>query len=430
MCPEVEKRLKLEKWRSVNISRRTLLRSSALLSLSSLLPLGRAYSLPFSNVFDWDCMTCSISFCICVKSDPFPRIYPSIHNTFWYPAGFLEVNKKCTFLVSKIPLVGEALGGLLTTVCKALPKVWVQGTDLSVNWGTSDTFQQYMRVHARFYRLPKPLEPIVQTIITTLKLCPCPSTEFLEPDLEEATKALEKFPKILKKVGKTLPSSIRDNIQSSIGQVRAVIQNMLPAVQQMLPVFFTELLSPIWLIDVLSPDSALAKSIGSVILRGLAGTGPVTKAVICETLARDLPSKIGLDFAVDPTFFCVGLWGYGYPRIGVVRNDNPVVARLLALARFHHLFSKTIPVFPEEYEFSYEKVRYQLVIPYFEKCKKPGCGGLELPLPCDISVDPLKIVENIKDYGGSFATKGISLATDIPRHLLVVLWVRLSKCCC
>jgi hypothetical protein len=82
---------------------------------------------------------------------------------------------------------------------------------------------------------------------------------------------------------------------------------------------------------------------------------------------------------IDPSFVCVGNWGHGYPRIGIVRSDNMIVAESLAGVRFLHLFSTDFPVF----DGSVYSIKLQLVKPTKTGCFKIGDPALPFKVKGD-----------------------------------------------
>jgi len=80
---------------------------------------------------------------------------------------------------------------------------------------------------------------------------------------------------------------------------------------------------------------------------------------------------------LDPSLVCIGLWGNGYPRAGVVETTDPIVGGLLSIARWHDLISTTItadkrPLVATPLQASW----YQMYNPYIPEvnnsCFRPG----------------------------------------------------------
>lgn len=430
MCPEVERRLRVEKFRSVSVlrgvSRREVLKGSLGLFLSPLLLFSSSsHALLSLDVFSWGCVKCEIGFCMCeVKGLGGIKLVPSISNKYWYPVGFIEINKACNFLTSLLPVAGETVGTLLGEICGLLPLGWIQQADMSQNVGIGKMGQQYMRVHARWYGMTPEIESAVSTYLETVELCPCSVLDavknvVLGPVYEKLSQLEQKINEYGKKLQK---------LKEGIDKVKQALNKFgdLP-----LPVWFTEILSPIWTIDFLSVDNVFLANAGlrEALLSALA-TSPLGHVAVCSGLYQKL-EELGLNFSLqgllDPDFVCVGVWGYGYPRMGIVRNDDPLVSHLLASARFHHLYSKTIPVIP--FEFSYEKIRYQLVRPFSTECMRPGCGGTPIPSLCEIlqnATNPTELFNLLKDK--AVGTVGRTM-NALDRKTFLVVWKQNKKCC-
>jgi len=427
MCPEVEKRLKARKYRSVNvITRRDFLKSVSLIPL--LWALSPAHGGIFSmDIFNWGCVKCKLGFCMCkVKGLGGVKLIPSIYNQYWYPVGFIEINRACQFMTSLLPVGGTLLGNTFGAICGILPTGWIQGSDMSQNVGIGGLNQQYMRVHARWYGMTPEIEAFVSTYLSTVELCPCSVVDMVKRTaLGPVYNKLREF---------------EEKVQDFERRFRSAqkLRNMIDRVQEALdrfadfplPVWFTEILSPFWLIEALSPDNILGSGWRNAIMTALARSGSAI-AGSCQYAFRAL-KKLGFDVSfgglIDPGFFCVGYWGYGYPRIGVVRNDDPVIAHLLATARFHHLFSTTLPVIPFRYDEN--GIRYQLIRPLSTECIKPGCGGGTIPNICeivDVATNPTALMNMLKDKAFSIAGRTMNA---LDRKTFLVVWKKRKRCCC
>ena len=434
MCPEVEKRLaqkRIEKYRSIqvpkrHITRRSLLKSSIALPfifhpvLPGLFPSSSFAGLSF-DIFNWGCVKCELGFCMCKVVGI--ELIPSIYNKYWYPVGFMEINRECQFLTSLLPLLGEVVGELLGKLCGLIPTGWVQAADMSQNEGIGKYNQQYMRVHARWYGLTPETEALIDTYLTVAELCPCSLVEAAKNVvLGPAFKKLSNIEKKLSKFGNKF-KKLKDAIQ----KVTEVLKSLggVP-----LPIWFTEILSPIWTTDFLSVDNVLFANAGlRQALLGALASSPLGHIAVCSGLLQQL-EKLGISIQgmLDPDFFCVGVWGYGYPRIGIVRSDDPLIAHLLAVARFHHLYSKTIPVIP--FEFSYDSIRYQLVRPFSSECMRPGCGGTTIPSLCEIienATNPTALLDTLKNKATLVEGRTMNA---LDRKTFLVVWKKKKRCCC
>ncbi|MCI4458101.1 MAG: hypothetical protein JHC21_00575 [Thermocrinis sp.] len=131
---------------SCGITRRELFTALGALPLLSLFP-----EEVFADVdlLPTKCFSCSLGICFCGFP---PR--PAIKASYWYPVGFLEANRECKFLTHLIPIVGSVVEAPLTAVCRSVPIVLGTGV---IKTGPIGAGQNYMRFHARWYSLPKPL---------------------------------------------------------------------------------------------------------------------------------------------------------------------------------------------------------------------------------------------------------------------------------
>lgn len=435
MCPEVEKKLaekKRRKYRSIQIQKKGITRRDLLKGILGfpflVSPLGMfpssSHAILSLDIFNWGCVKCEIGFCMCrVGGLGGVKLIPSIYNKYWYPVGFIEINKACQFLTSLLPILGEAVGTLLGEICGLIPLGWIQQADMSQNAGAGKLGQQYMRVHARWYGMTPEIEALVTTYLETVELCPCSVVEavadvVLGPVYDKLTEIEEKLNQYTNRF---------QRLRNAIQRVREALDKFgeLP-----LPVWFTEVLSPIWTTDFFSVDNIFFAnaSLRTAILSALASS-PFGHIALCSGLLQQL-QRLGVSVygMLDPDFICVGMWGYGYPRVGIVRNDDPLISHLLAVARFHHLFSKTIPVIP--FEFSFSNIRYQLVRPFSTECMQPGCGGTLIPDICSIvqnATNPTALLANIRDR--AITTAGRTM-NALERKTFLVVWKKKKKCCC
>lgn len=305
--------------------------------ISVLLPPNNA-SAGFMDYVNFACVTPEIYPKACVRFSK-GRLQVGVKVKFWLPIGIIEVTPKaCDFL---------GLGLLkdlnpLTSICNSIPLAQGEATQ---NWSFS---QNYMRSHVHIFVIPKPILDAIATAIKAKFRLPCVSFD-MSGVLSLSSGALG----------------------SSLEKLKDV-QQRLDAINQLLqgfsPVFISELVSPIWLNDLLSPDTKTVAPAINAAMSTLTQASPVAGVLACPHMTKHLGKYLSNPL-IDPSFICVGHWGYGYPRIGVVRHDDPKIALALAGVRFWHLFSKTIPVISEK--FSYDH-RLQVAYPAISPCFKPG----------------------------------------------------------
>ena len=454
------KELKLEVEEDYNfarVTRRAFLGGLLSLPIASMLPdVSPALEL---DLLPMGCFSCSISICFCKKP---PR--PAIKASYWFPVGFLEANKECEFLTSMVPIVGSLVQAPLQAICNAipivLPTVQVQNTPSGV------IGQDYMKYHARWYSLPKPLQEWVVKVLLTIHLCPCIGLDFIFnqllniPLVSEGMKAYQQLMGKVKEVENKAKESVKSALAPVVQKVKEFIPstgsgsgsgggldfskaqdvlNKLNELRKWVPVVITEPFSPLWLIDLMSVDNITAPAIANAIHTLITSFSPILGAITCPYLTQELikrnllPRELLIKgvSVLDTEFICVGHWGHGYPRIGVVRHDDPYIARLLALARFHHLFSKTFPLIPVPLSMNPDEMKYQIWSPYLSPCF--GVGKYGVPTLNDIKdlTDTDKLVEKFTSIGWdtikSVMMRGVR---ERERKMMVIVWKKESKCCC
>jgi hypothetical protein len=399
------------------------------------------------------CFSCSIGICFCKKP---PR--PALKVSYWFPVGFLEANRECEFLTSMIPIVGSLVETPLRTLCRSVPIVL---STSGVKTGPTSAGQDYMRFHARWYSLPKPLHEWVEKILLTVKLCPCIGLNTIfenilnVPVISEGLKVYQDLMNKVAEVEKTAKESVKQVVGPVIDKVKSFIPvgsgggldfskaqdvlSKLNELRQWIPLVITEPFSPLWLVDLLSVDNATAPAVANAIHTLITSVSPPLGALSCPFLVQELikrnllPRELvveGKD-ALDLDFVCVGYWGHGYPRIGVVRHDDPYVARLLALARFHHLFSKTFPIIPVPIDMNPGQMKYQIWSPFVSDCF--GVGRWGVPTLNDINdlTNTDQLVQKFNSIGWetikSVMARGVK---EQERKMMVIVWKKEEKCCC
>jgi hypothetical protein len=439
-----------EDYSFARITRRTFLGGMLSLPIASMFSdVSSALEL---NLLPMGCFSCSIGICFCKKP---PR--PALKASYWFPVGFLEANRECEFLTSMIPIVGSLVETPLRTFCHTIPIVL--GTS-GVKTGPSGVGQDYMRFHARWYSLPKPLHSWVEKVLLTTKLCPCIGLNWIfekllnVPVISEGLKVYQDIMNKVAEVERTAKESVKKVVGPVIDKVKSFIpgsggsadfskaQNVLSKInefRQWIPLVITEPFSPLWLVDLLSVDNITAPAIANAIHTLISSFSPILGALACPFLTQELikrnllPRELVVKgvSVLDLEFICVGYWGHGYPRIGVVRHDDPYIARLLALARFHHLFSKTFPIIPVPISMNPDEMKYQIWSPFESPCF--GVGRWGVPTLDDIKdlTDTDKLVEKFKSIGWdtikSAMTRGVK---EGERKMMVIVWKKEEKCCC
>jgi hypothetical protein len=395
------------------------------------------------------CFSCSIGVCFCGRP---PR--PALKVSYWFPVGFLEANRECEFLAHMVPIVGSLVQAPLREFCRTVPVVLPTG---QVKTGPVGVGQDYMRFHARWYSLPKPLHSWVRDVVLTVKLCPCIGLNAIFekvldiPVVSEGLKVYQSIMGRVAEVERTAKESVRRAVEPVVERVKSFIPsgpggsadfsraknvlNRMNEFRQWIPLVITEPFSPLWLVDLLSVDNATAAAIANAIQTLISTASPPLGALACPFLTQELVKRNLLPREIrglDTEFICVGYWGRGYPRIGVVRHDDPYIARLLALARFHHLFSKTFPLIPVPIDMDPDRMKYQIWSPFVSDCF--GIGRWGVPTLDDIKdlTDTGKLVERLEAIGWDTIKSVMRRAVEEKRgrKMMVIVWKKEERCCC
>jgi len=411
-----------------------------LLTLTFLLPsrVTASGASAFLNWMSGDCFDVHIypKGCIKIKHG---HVKFGLKVTYWLPIGIMEVtDKACDFSLGIFPF--NTISAPISAVCNSLPFLQSSG-DMN-----SPLYQSYARYQVHVYTIPPALYPIIKQALMTSHFVPCLDFGFddvlkicstcqqlldkaLAPVEAVQGKVNQYTQKIKNKVDSIVPDSLKTSLkklkgnseesndgesEDYVSKVKSVYTRAL-AVSSVSPVFFSELVSPIWNVDVLSPDVyTVAPVISAVISSG----GIVTEGAcdISTSLLRRKMGELGIG-GVDLSFVCVGNWGHGYPRTGIVRTDNPLIGLPLAGARFLHLFSTTIPMLSH---FNVHSIKLQYVSPVKTGCFFIGdhtipfrVGSNELNL---LSLDWKQVLRNLR-------------ASPTNRHRAVFLIWKKFSCC-
>jgi len=436
---------------SCGITRRELFTALAGAGLLSILPEGVFAEEKVKAevpLLPMKCFSCSVGVCFCGVP---PR--PALKVSYWFPVGFLEANRECRFLTHMIPIVGSVVQAQLSAFCQSVPIVLGTG---QVKTGPTFAGQDYMRFHARWYSLPKPLQSWVRDVLLTVKLCPpCIGLNTIFEkilNVPVASEGLRVYQEIMSKVAE-VERTAKESVKKAVGPVVERVKSFIPSsggradlskaqnvlnkmneFRQWMPLVITEPFSPLWLVDVLSVDNYTAPAIANAIHTLMTSASPPLGVLACPFLTQELIKRNLLPREIrglDTEFICVGYWGHGYPRIGVVRHDDPYIARLLALARFHHLFSKTFPIIPVPISMNPDKMKYQIWSPFVSDCF--GIGRWGVPTLDDIKdlTDTDKLIERFKSIGWDSIKSVMRRAVEErERTMMVIVWKKEERCCC
>ena len=434
MCPEAQRRIEeLKRFRkTVNVlTRRSFI--TAGLSLPLIYGLSGIFSSPsralsqdafLGLLLAGDCAYCNWKGLCCRRKKFGVCVSWGLKFRYRIPVGFLEANSSCEFLIEMVPIVGEAATKLVSSVCRSIPPPFHIPSKMSRLSIGSDVTRRYMRTHARWYSIPSVLRPILDILMKVKLLCPC-----FDLKIVDSLPILRVYEEFISKVEENI-ENIAGRFNTGSGALLRRVEKLrqlvekLSSVQKYLPVFITEPVSLLWLTEWFNPD---VHTVGPVVGSIVSASG-LTGMATCPYLVNAV-RKIGYRFpaGVDPSFICVGHWGFGYPRFGIVRHDNPLLAQLLALARFHHLFSRTFPLIEPKFDPSTQD--WQIIHPKTTGCFRIGYYGvLDLYDITDLSGERLtKTLKSLSLKQMMDMVRAVTLNWD--REVVVLVWERRSKCC-
>lgn len=390
--------------------------------------------LDWVNLLDLNCVSCSVNITGCIKITlKGVKIAPRIN--YWIPEAFIESTKKFQFGKS-LPLAD-----LITTAVSPLTDLLAPfvptGTYGLNSFGDQNT---YMKLYPHWFGFPPAIVTAIKTAIMALNnLNPiCLSCNLansvvshLVPVLEVQRQFQEQLKPLMDKMKKI----------QELKQKYNNIMNAFSNVNRIIPFFPSELFFFIWMLEQFSPDNYTVAPLFNSIIQTATQLSQPLGALICPTLTQRLGKFLDLPFGIEASFICVGRWGFGYPRIGIVRHDDPVVAGLLSIARFHHLFTKTIPLIRPKFSFS--RIKYQMYSPSKTGCFRIGyfaddpiakalfrAEGVAQNIT-DVLTNPTELLGEAKSFvreGMSKAINGV-LAPHKQRTVGVVVWKNYNKCC-
>lgn len=401
----------------------TILATQIPFSSSKALTIEDINPLAFISLINFGCFKCSVKLkgCIKIKFPKKVKVAPKVY--YWLPVGFIENGR--AWEIKKIPFasVFSSLISPLAGELSFIPK----GT-LSIYAGTGH--QHYMKVYPHYFGFPDELSDAIATVLSTIRLKPICASCSIISTMEKIILPKKNINKYLKKYKKELKIS-----SGGKADYYSILSQFMNIFRQF-PLFPSELFFWTWMIEEYSIDRFTVAPFLTAVHKAIVRTSMPLGKFMCPYLTSNL-RRLGIRSpkVVDLKFLCVGHWGYGYPRIGIVRHDDPIVAGLLAIARFHHLFSKTIKIIP--YEFDYSKTRYQLYHPKKTGCFKPG------EYFYDPIADKLTSIGSSRDSITDLINKGETSTSSIvgrvgsmlrksgknKRYTGIVLWYRFKKCC-
>ena len=401
------------------------------------------------NIFDlinWDCISCELDgFCFNPPKPPAPAV------KYWIPTGFMETGRR-----GEIGASSDALASVINLLKPIIdPIITFIPEGSFVNEMHTSKTSSNMYLYPHYIGFPKSVEDVLASTFGTVAsknpTCLCATLgllfdlfgfnpmEQLSVFKDMAQKIDDVKNKLTSSLGSSGGSQVFSNIQGAVDKVNQ-IADKIKSVLDNLPRFaLSELIFPIWMIDTLSPDAYTIAPLFGAIRDAITQKNLVAGAAACPYLTEYIGSKIQLPFGIDPSFICVGFWGYGYPRIGVVKHPDPIIAGLLSIARFHHLASTTIPIIRPAY--SITSIKYQMYNPNKTGCFMPGYYGV----PALSQEEITKLISNpagyfksligeintssILDQAKSIGIQGLKASKPNYRNVGVVVWAKVRKCC-
>ena len=433
-----------------------------------------SFASDLASIVNWTCAICDVqSFCVRIHNGEI-QIGPQLF--YQYPVGFMEATKALEFGASApvFGIVSTIFAPLISLIAPFLP----QG-DLSIE--SYQHGQTYFQTYPHWLGIPAPVLPawemilnkangfnpiclacgIIQDIINIIKGALASAGGIVK----EVLGYLGPVEKAIKSISPSLSNAV-SRFGGGSGGGNAIVsklQGLLKKIKHILHMFETffaifpllpsELFFFIWTLPMFSPDEYTIAPLFDSIMTAVPPLEMVCPSAFAFIMqhASVLPGSLQKLLSVlDPSFICVGDWGFGYPRIGETRSDDPIVAGLLSIARFHHLFSHLIPLIYITYG---PDIRYQLYNPKKTGCFKPGYYFSDpfAQFLADLSLSNimswlssaasavstpsslLTSIENIANSAKSAAESAGStlLKSALPnyRDVGVVVWQQKTKCC-
>ncbi len=401
--------------------------------------------LDWVDLMDLSCVSCSVNMTGCVKvkfsltGTPKIKIAPKI--SYWIPEGFIESARKFEFGKS-LPLAG-LLSNVITPFTDLLSPFVPAGTYSIESATFSNT---YMKLYPHYFGFPQGVVQAIKTAIMALNnlnpVClACNLADSIKKVLIPQSKVMSQIEEKLKPIAEKLDKAkkFQENLQK--------IMDSFSAIQGLIPFFPAELFFFIWMFPQFHPDNYTIAPLFNSFIQTISQANKPLGMLMCPTLTEKIGKYVNLPFGIEASFICVGRWGLGYPRTGIVRHDDPIIAGLLSIARFHHLFSKTIPIVSPS--FSYSDIKYQMYAPEKTGCFKPGYYASDpiakaLYSAEAVAQDIYSILQNpqqaissikdqakqqIKELAKAPLSKASSAIQAKARTVGVVIWKRYSKCC-
>ena len=356
----------------------------------------------FTSLMNTGCLFCwPLGMCI-VDGVPFPYIIYKV------PIGFAETGDAGQFGASSDELAFLSYNyallkkDLLPFSRSIMPPGIMPGISPGTRYGEVGNGQTTMQLYPHYYGLsPTMISQIQKEMIkvnTNNKAClPCLPIILAEDIASQVTQV--QLPPVVSSVAQMyMTQLLKDTatgrlaldffgeplLATKVAENLAYINARFPQITSnfhyaytasQIPSVPSELFSFIWAIQELSPDAEKWKYIMTAIQAAL---GPASLvATTCPYLAKlvlKIPALVEalLMAGFDPNFLCVGLWGEGYPRVGEVEVQDPIVGGLLTIARWHNLISTRMGLVITPPEAAWYQVYNPYILGVGRKCFRPG----------------------------------------------------------
>jgi len=455
----------------------------------------------FTSLLNKECLFCyPIGICIKILPDHEICIAPKIK--YKIPVGFAETGDAGQFGMSSHKL---SVGDYSNFTKDLIPNKQNPYIPLGTRYGYVGQGQAKMQLYPHYYGLSPLMIQQVQKEMTCINkknpFCsPC-LPAVLADVAATASNQVVKPPRVIqaaqKYLAKLLSKSKNELVKDFYGdkQLANKVYNKLQYVNdkfskissdytsayasEQVPSVPSELFAYIWALPELSLDEEKWKTIMLALQNAIQQGQIKPYELTCPYMYNFIMQnpEVAQAFAssgLDPSFVCVGLWGNGYPRAGVVETADPIVGGLLSIARWHDLISTTItadkrPLVATPPQASWYQMYNPSHIPQVGKsCFRPGWifsdftvnnfNNLIIPVaPGTIGYNPPTMAQ-IEEYfqdpeivafnfifsnlagisssiiNGGFSLSGmlenLNLLSPTRRNVGVIVWVDHTWCCC
>jgi len=455
--------------------------SSLNLSLSEEGQAENIYGGDITSLINKECLLCYL-IGVCIIDDViFPKVKYKI------PVGFAETGDAGQFGMS-----GVSVGDYSNFNKDLIPNRQHPLIPLGTRYGYVGQGQSKMQLYPHYYGFSlTEIQQIQNIFVLVNKKSACaPCLPAILADIAETEKnEVAKTPRVIQAAqnyltqlssnnlvqnfngDKQLANLVSSNIQGVKGEFPKIAKDYASA-RAFIPSVPSELFAFIWALPELSLDEEKWKTIMLALQNAIQQGQIKPYELTCPYMYNFIMQnpEVAQAFAssgLDPSFVCVGLWGNGYPRAGVVETTDPIVGGLLSIVRWHDLTSETMGLVATPPQASW----YQMYNPYIPQvgnsCFRPGWifsditvnnfNNLIIPeLPGTIGYNPPTMAQieeyfqdpeivalnfifsNLAGIAGSIMNGGFSLSGMLKglnplnptrRNVGVIVWVDRTMCC-